>query len=158
MSVGGSFAATWARMVLKKCSSERLGREKRFYVGRRSERRRTAFWRAVQNTLGASGAKPTRTCVPRTVNGTGQDRFRRRPPRARLLEQPLMEPRAVHRVHDLLHLLSLRANLDQPHRDQALLPAHEDRRTEGQGAGRPQQLRRQVRVRALSRAHRSGAG
>ena len=34
-SVGGSFAATWARMVLKKCSSERWGREKRFYVGRR---------------------------------------------------------------------------------------------------------------------------
>jgi len=34
-SVGGSFAAAWARMVLKKCSSERWGREKRFYVGRR---------------------------------------------------------------------------------------------------------------------------
>ena len=33
---------------------------------------RTAFWRAAQNTLGASGAKPTRTCVTRTVNGTGQ--------------------------------------------------------------------------------------
>ena len=29
-SVGGSFAAAWARMVLKKCSSERWGREKRF--------------------------------------------------------------------------------------------------------------------------------
>ena len=29
--------------------------------------------KAAQNTLGASGAKPTRTCVPRTVNGTGQD-------------------------------------------------------------------------------------
>jgi len=29
-SVGGSFAATWARVVLKKCSSERWGREKRF--------------------------------------------------------------------------------------------------------------------------------
>ena len=28
--------------------------------------------RAAQNTLGASGAKPTRACVPRTVNGTGQ--------------------------------------------------------------------------------------
>jgi hypothetical protein len=71
-SVGGSFAAAWARMVLKKCSSERGEREKRFYVGRRSERRRTAFWRAAQNTLGASGgAKPTRACVPRTVNGTG---------------------------------------------------------------------------------------
>jgi len=70
-SVGGSFAATWARVVLKKCSSERWGREKRFYVGRRGERRRAAFWRAAQNTLGASGAKPTRACVPRTVNGTG---------------------------------------------------------------------------------------
>jgi len=57
---------------LKKCSSERWGREKRFKVWRRGERRRTAFWRAAQNTLGASGAKPTRTCVPRTVNGTGQ--------------------------------------------------------------------------------------
>ena len=52
--------------------SERWGREKRFYVGRRSERRRTAFWRAAQNTLGASGAEPTRACVTRTVNGTGQ--------------------------------------------------------------------------------------
>ena len=30
MSVGGSFAAAWARVVLKKCSSERWGREKRF--------------------------------------------------------------------------------------------------------------------------------
>jgi len=39
---------------------------------RRGERRRTAFWRAAQTTLGASGAKPTRTCVPRAVNGTGQ--------------------------------------------------------------------------------------
>ena len=29
-SVGGSFAATWARMVLKRCSSERGEREKRF--------------------------------------------------------------------------------------------------------------------------------
>ena len=74
LSVGGSFAAKWALMVLKKCSSERWGREKRFYVGRRSERRRTAFWRAAQNTLGASGAKPTRTSVTRTVNGTGQYR------------------------------------------------------------------------------------
>ena len=29
-SVGGSFAAAWARMVLKKCSSERRRRETRF--------------------------------------------------------------------------------------------------------------------------------
>ena len=29
-SVGGSFAARWARMVLKRCSSERGEREKRF--------------------------------------------------------------------------------------------------------------------------------
>ena len=35
---------------------------------RGGKRRRTAFWRAAQNTLGASGAKPTRACVPRTVN------------------------------------------------------------------------------------------
>ena len=34
-------------------------------------RRNRTLWRAAQNTLGASGAKPTRTCVPRTVNGTG---------------------------------------------------------------------------------------
>jgi len=43
-------------------------------VGRRGERRRTAFWRAAQNSLNASGAKLTRACVPRTVNGTGQKR------------------------------------------------------------------------------------
>ena len=28
---------------------------------------------AAQNSLNASGAKLTRACVPRTVNGTGQD-------------------------------------------------------------------------------------
>ena len=42
-SVGGSFAARWARMVLKRCSSERGEREKRFYGGGKGERRRTAF-------------------------------------------------------------------------------------------------------------------
>ena len=42
-SVGGSFAATWARMVLKRCSSEHGEREKRFYKGGKGERRRTAF-------------------------------------------------------------------------------------------------------------------
>ena len=42
-SVGGSFAARWARMVLKRCSSERGEREKRFYGGVEDERRRTAF-------------------------------------------------------------------------------------------------------------------
>ena len=42
-SVGGSFAARWARMVLKRCSSERGEREKRFYGGGKDERRRTAF-------------------------------------------------------------------------------------------------------------------
>ena len=35
-SVGGSFAARWARMVLKRCSSERGEREKRFYRERTS--------------------------------------------------------------------------------------------------------------------------
>ena len=33
----------WARMVLKRCSSERGEREKRFYRGGKCERRRTAF-------------------------------------------------------------------------------------------------------------------
>ena len=42
-SVGGSFAARWARMVLKRCSSERGEREKRFYRDGKDERRRTAF-------------------------------------------------------------------------------------------------------------------
>ena len=42
-SVGGSFAARWARMVLKRCSSERGEREKRFYGDGKDERRRTAF-------------------------------------------------------------------------------------------------------------------
>ena len=42
-NVGGSFAARWARMVLKRCSSERGEREKRFYGGGKGERRRTAF-------------------------------------------------------------------------------------------------------------------
>ena len=42
-SVGGSFAARWARMVLKRCSSERGEREKRFYGDGKGERRRTAF-------------------------------------------------------------------------------------------------------------------
>ena len=42
-SVGGSFAARWARMVLKRCSSERGEREKRFYRDGKGERRRTAF-------------------------------------------------------------------------------------------------------------------
>ena len=42
-SVGGSFAARWARMVLKMCSSERGEREKRFYGGGKGERRRTAL-------------------------------------------------------------------------------------------------------------------
>ena len=42
-SVGGSFAARWARVVLKRCSSERGEREKRFYGGGKGERRRTAF-------------------------------------------------------------------------------------------------------------------
>ena len=41
--VGGSFAARWARMVLKRCSSERGEREKRFYGDGKDERRRTAF-------------------------------------------------------------------------------------------------------------------
>ena len=41
--VAGSFAARWARMVLKRCSSERGEREKRFYGGGKGERRRTAF-------------------------------------------------------------------------------------------------------------------
>ena len=58
-------------MVLKRCSSERGEREKRFYGDGKGERRRTAFWRAAQNSLNASGAKLTRACVPRTVNGTG---------------------------------------------------------------------------------------
>ena len=40
---GGSFAARWARMVLKRCSSERGEREKRFYGGGKGERRRTAL-------------------------------------------------------------------------------------------------------------------
>ena len=43
LSVGGSFAARWARMVLKRCSSERGEREKRFYGDGKDERRRTAF-------------------------------------------------------------------------------------------------------------------
>ena len=43
VSVGGSFAARWARMVLKRCSSERGEREKRFYGDGKGERRRTAF-------------------------------------------------------------------------------------------------------------------
>ena len=43
IAVGGSFAARWARMVLKRCSSERGEREKRFYGGGKGERRRTAF-------------------------------------------------------------------------------------------------------------------
>ena len=47
-------------------------REKRFYGDGKGERRRTAFWRAAKNSLNASGAKLTRVCVPRTVNGTGQ--------------------------------------------------------------------------------------
>ena len=42
-SVGGSFAARWARMVLKRCSSERGEREKRFYGDGKGERRRTAL-------------------------------------------------------------------------------------------------------------------
>ena len=42
-SVGGSFAARWARMVLKRRSSERGEREKRFYGDGKGERRRTAF-------------------------------------------------------------------------------------------------------------------
>ena len=42
-SVGGSFAARWARMGLKRCSSERGEREKRFYADGKGERRRTAF-------------------------------------------------------------------------------------------------------------------
>ena len=42
-SVGGSFAARWARMVLKRCSSERGEREKRFYGDGKDVRRRTAF-------------------------------------------------------------------------------------------------------------------
>merc|ERR1712167_257627 len=42
-SVGGSFAARWARIVLKRCSSERGEREKRFYGDGKGERRRTAF-------------------------------------------------------------------------------------------------------------------
>ena len=42
-SVGGSFAARWARVGLKRCSSERGEREKRFYRGGKDERRRTAF-------------------------------------------------------------------------------------------------------------------
>ena len=42
-SVGGSFAARWARMVLKTCSPERGEREKRFYGDGKGERRRTAF-------------------------------------------------------------------------------------------------------------------
>ena len=71
VSVGGSFAARWARMVLKRCSSERGEREKRFYGDGKGERRRTAYKRAAQNSLNASGAKLTRACVPRTVNGTG---------------------------------------------------------------------------------------
>ena len=41
--IGGSFAARWARMVLKRCSSERGEREKRFYGDGKGERRRTAF-------------------------------------------------------------------------------------------------------------------
>ena len=74
-------------MVLKKCSSERWGREKRFYVWRRGERRRTAFWRAAQNTRGASGAKPTTVKrrgstsegyprLPRTLQGGKYQRCR----------------------------------------------------------------------------------
>ena len=46
-SVGGSFAARWARMVLKRRSSERGEREKRFYGDGKGERRRTAFSRAA---------------------------------------------------------------------------------------------------------------
>ncbi len=61
-------------MVLKRCSSERGEREKRFYGDGKDERRRTAFCRAAQNSLNASGAKLTRVCVTRTVNGTGQER------------------------------------------------------------------------------------
>jgi len=38
LSVGGSFAARWARMVLKRCSSERGEREKRFYGDGKDER------------------------------------------------------------------------------------------------------------------------
>ena len=39
-------------MVLKRCSSERGEREKRFYRDGKGERRRTAFCRAAQNSLG----------------------------------------------------------------------------------------------------------
>ena len=43
-----------------------LGPRETFYVGRRGERRRTAFWRAAQNTLGANGTGhtgPSRFCA-----------------------------------------------------------------------------------------------
>ena len=43
LGLGLGCAARWARMVLKRCSSERGEREKRFYGGGKGERRRTAF-------------------------------------------------------------------------------------------------------------------
>jgi hypothetical protein len=59
-SVGGSFAAASSPMVLKRCSSERGGRENRFWAGGKGERRRTAF---------GERRKHTGACEPRTVNG-----------------------------------------------------------------------------------------
>ena len=65
-----------AEIMRRWALSDDIGGAACWTLWRRGERRRTAFWRAAQNTLGASGAKPIRTCVPRTVNGTGHHRPR----------------------------------------------------------------------------------
>ena len=65
-SVCGSFAATWARIMSRMVRIGTRGARETFLDGGKGESPR-----AAQNSLNASGAKLTRACVPRTVNGTG---------------------------------------------------------------------------------------
>ena len=64
---GGSFAATWARMVLK-----RWGARETFLHGRKLRAAKNSVLKSGANSLNASGVKLTRACVPRTGNGAGQ--------------------------------------------------------------------------------------